>query len=145
MFSNAGLSIWPLFGTANQLLAALALLTISVWLARKGESNVFVRWPMYFMFLVTLSSLVLLIWHSATSGNRIMALLAGALFLLALVLAREAWTSLHGASAKHGEVPLPSAAAYPPGEAQGARVTSSPPGGHRSASSANRRQGEEVD
>ena len=31
--------IWPLFGAANQLLAALALLTVCAWLGNIGRNN----------------------------------------------------------------------------------------------------------
>ena len=32
-FSGQTMSIWPVFGSANQLLAALALLALTVWVA----------------------------------------------------------------------------------------------------------------
>jgi carbon starvation protein len=49
---------WTLFGTANQLLAALTLLGIAVWLRREGRRTWFVVAPMLFLFAVTLTSLV---------------------------------------------------------------------------------------
>ncbi len=55
-------SIWPIFGAANQLLAALALLAVSVWLAKKQIKNYFVRYPMFIMFAITLSALVVLVY-----------------------------------------------------------------------------------
>ena len=58
-------AIWPIFGSANQLLAALALLTVSVWLAKKRIKNRFVRYPMVIMFAITLSALVVLV-HNKT-------------------------------------------------------------------------------
>jgi carbon starvation protein len=50
---------WVLFGTSNQLLAALSLLGISVWLRRAGRPNLFTVIPMTFVMVVTLWSLVL--------------------------------------------------------------------------------------
>jgi carbon starvation protein len=50
---------WVLFGTSNQLLAALALLGLSVWLRRSGKRNLFTLLPMAFVMVVTLWSLVL--------------------------------------------------------------------------------------
>ncbi|MBN2626218.1 MAG: carbon starvation protein A, partial [Spirochaetales bacterium] len=44
-------TIWPIFGSANQLLAALALLAVGAWLAKSGRSNTMVKIPMVFMFL----------------------------------------------------------------------------------------------
>lgn len=62
-------AIWPLFGSANQLLAALALLAVTVWLRNKGTSNWFVRYPMYFMYIMTNCALLLLLWKNFKSGN----------------------------------------------------------------------------
>ena len=50
---------WVLFGTSNQLLAALSLLGISVWLRRIGRPNWFTLAPMAFVMTITLWSLVL--------------------------------------------------------------------------------------
>jgi carbon starvation protein len=52
-------SFWVLFGTSNQLLSALSLLAISVWLRRARRKTVFTVLPMAFVMVVTLSSLVL--------------------------------------------------------------------------------------
>ena len=49
--------IWPLFGAANQLLAALALLTVCAWLGNIGRNNKMFYIPMGFMLIVTLTSL----------------------------------------------------------------------------------------
>ncbi|MBD3413635.1 MAG: carbon starvation protein A [Candidatus Aminicenantes bacterium] len=58
-------AIWPIFGSANQLLAALALLAVSVWLAKKHVKNHFVRYPMFIMFAITLSALVVLVTNKS--------------------------------------------------------------------------------
>ncbi|HEY5653095.1 MAG TPA: carbon starvation protein A [Pontiella sp.] len=56
-FSSGGgkgaLALWPLFGAINQLLGGLALLVITVWLARKTISTVFTAIPMIFMIVMT--------------------------------------------------------------------------------------------
>jgi carbon starvation protein len=39
VISGQGLKIWPFFGAANQLLAALALVSVTVWLSRKGRKT----------------------------------------------------------------------------------------------------------
>lgn len=49
--------IWALFGSANQLLAALGLLAVAAWLANVGKKNVMVVIPMFFMLCVTIASL----------------------------------------------------------------------------------------
>ena len=50
--------IWALFGAANQLLAALGLLAVAAWLGKIGRNNKMFYFPMIFMILVTLTSLV---------------------------------------------------------------------------------------
>ena len=50
--------IWPLFGAANQLLAGLGLLAVAAWLGKMGRNNKMFMFPMIFMILVTLTSLV---------------------------------------------------------------------------------------
>src|SRR5690625_668444 len=53
-FGSGGYLLWPLFGTANQLLAAISLLVIAVWLKRLGRNYVFVIVPMFFVLGTTL-------------------------------------------------------------------------------------------
>ena len=55
-------AIWPVFGATNQLLAALALLTIMVWLKKKEIKYGFLLFPALFMMVMTLVALVMLIW-----------------------------------------------------------------------------------
>ncbi len=56
---TGGLEIWPLFGTTNQLLAALTLLVLSVFLMKKGRPTVYTLVP--FVFLVTMTIFALLV------------------------------------------------------------------------------------
>ncbi len=50
-------NIWPLFGAANQLLAALGLLAVATWLGKAGKNNKMFLFPMAFMLIVTITSL----------------------------------------------------------------------------------------
>ncbi len=50
-------NIWPLFGAANQLLAALGLLAVAAWLGKMGKNNKMFLFPMAFMLVVTIVSL----------------------------------------------------------------------------------------
>ena len=87
--------IWPLFGAANQLLAALALLSVCAWLGNAGRNNKMFYFPMAFMLVVTLTSLVFTMQQKFTAimaGGDIFApvvqlVLAVVLFVLAIVLA----------------------------------------------------------
>lgn len=52
------LQIWVVFGAANQLMASLALLLITVWLMSKGKSYQWTFWPFVFMFITTIGALL---------------------------------------------------------------------------------------
>ena len=52
-------AFWNLFGSSNQLLAALALLGVTVWLHQKGKSVWYTLGPTIFMLIVTMWSLML--------------------------------------------------------------------------------------
>ena len=54
---NGYAKIWALFGSANQLLAALGLLAVATWLGNIGKNNKMFLFPMAFMLVVTISSL----------------------------------------------------------------------------------------
>ncbi len=50
---SGAFKLWPLFGAMNQLLGGLALLVITVYLARKKISSVYTAVPMVFMIVMT--------------------------------------------------------------------------------------------
>lgn len=50
---KGALTLWPLFGACNQLLAGLALLVITVYLARKKAPVIYTMIPMIFMLSMT--------------------------------------------------------------------------------------------
>lgn len=88
--------IWPIFGSANQLLAGLALLALTTWLARSGKKVFPTLIPMIFMFAVTLSALFLLIKQYLFSAktNYVLGIFAVVLFILAIVLIIETYNTL---------------------------------------------------
>ncbi|PSL04411.1 carbon starvation protein A [Cecembia rubra] len=87
LLASGGFStLWPIFGSANQLLAALALLTVAVWLMRQKINATFVTIPMFFMFTVTLTSLGLFAWNNFKSEVYVLAVIAALLFLLSISL-----------------------------------------------------------
>ena len=89
-YTGAWDAIWPIFGSANQLLAALALLSLAVWLASRGIKNLHVVIPMVFMFAVTLTALVFVARDNFLEANYILGVLAVVLFILAIILVRMA-------------------------------------------------------
>jgi carbon starvation protein len=50
---KGALTLWPLFGATNQLLAGLALLVVTIYLARKKVSALVTGIPMVFMIFMT--------------------------------------------------------------------------------------------
>lgn len=80
-------SFWTLFGTSNQLLAALSLMGVTVWLQRQGKKYWYTLAPTVFVTVVTLSSLVLQVKEAfsptATRVGQVNGLVAVALMLLA--------------------------------------------------------------
>lgn len=79
-------TLWPIFGSANQLLAALALLAIAVWLIKTNTNATFVIIPMFFMFTVTLTSLGIFAWKNFQEQSYVLSTIAAVLFVLSVVL-----------------------------------------------------------
>ena len=55
---SGGFLLWPLFGTSNQLLAAISLLIVTIWLKRKGRPTLYTAAPLVFLLFVTLWAMV---------------------------------------------------------------------------------------
>ena len=51
---SGGYLLWPLFGTSNQLLAAISLLIVTIWLKRQGRSIIYTLVPLVFLLFMTL-------------------------------------------------------------------------------------------
>lgn len=87
---------WTMFGTSNQLLAALTLMVLSVWLARSGKSFWISAVPMIFMMTMTLWSLWLMMkpmvakFFSGEPTLDLIPMVATLLFALAFLLIIEA-------------------------------------------------------
>jgi carbon starvation protein len=72
-YSNAFSALWPIFGAANQLLAALSLLAVSSWLLIRGRRYFFAALPAVFMMATTITSLFILLRNYLQKGNYILA------------------------------------------------------------------------
>ncbi|MBI3947449.1 MAG: carbon starvation protein A [Armatimonadetes bacterium] len=76
---------WPVFGASNQLLAALALVGLTVWMRAEGRQWVITAVPALFMAVITLWSLALQAYEATTlRPSPIIA--ASALVLIALAV-----------------------------------------------------------
>jgi len=83
-YKNGFAVVWPVFGSANQLMAALALIAISLWLTMMQKKRLFTILPALFMLATTIYSLgFLLIKKFLPSGNFPLVGITIILFLLA--------------------------------------------------------------
>lgn len=103
------MNIWPLFGAANQLLAALVLISVAVFLRTTGRQGWMLYVPMTFMFLVTMSALVLSvlgIFTKLQAGNFVFMvdglqlIIALALMTLAILVVKHCGSELVAAKDK---------------------------------------------
>lgn len=89
--------IWPVFGSANQLVAGLALLGVAVWVKKglKADST-FLMVPMWFMLITTVAALIILIRDQVAGGtpNILLIIISVLLMGLAVLMVREAMNSL---------------------------------------------------
>ncbi len=87
---TGALTLWPLFGTINQLLASLTLLVLTVYLAKK-QSHVWVAAiPMIFMVIMTSWAMVWNINNFAHTHNGLL------LTIALLVMALMVWLVIEG-------------------------------------------------
>ena len=103
------LNIWPLFGAANQLLSALVLIALAVFLRTTGRKSWMLYIPMTFMFVVTMSALCLSlygIYGKLMAGTFVLMVdglqlvVALALMFLALMVVKHCGKELVGDTAK---------------------------------------------
>ena len=83
-------NIWPLFGSANQLLSALALIACAVYLKKTNRKGWMLWAPMIIMLCVTLTALVqkiIALIGAPTAGNILQLAFAIALFILGVIVA----------------------------------------------------------
>ena len=89
------MSVWPLFGSANQLLSALVLTGLAVFLKSTGRKGWMLYGPMAIMFVVTMTALIeqiIKIFGAISAGNFVLMVhglqlvVAVALIVLALLV-----------------------------------------------------------
>ena len=101
------MSIWPLFGSANQLLSALVLTGLAVFLKSTGRKGWMLYGPMAIMFVVTMTALIeqiIKIFGAISAGNFVLMVhglqlvVAVALIVLALLVVYHCVLKLKGAA-----------------------------------------------
>ena len=91
----AGLILWQLFGTTNQLLAGLALLAITLYLLRRGKPVGWTGAPMLFMLASALTVMAINLVDFWTARQWLLFATGATIFALALWLAVEAAIAVH--------------------------------------------------
>ena len=87
-------TIWVLFGGANQMMASLALLIITIWLMSQGKKYAWTFWPFVFMYVTTIvalgytgfKALMAALAGTKVTGNIIASVVAAILIVCALIL-----------------------------------------------------------
>ncbi|MEC2158458.1 carbon starvation CstA family protein [Virgibacillus halodenitrificans] len=99
-FGSGGYQLWPLFGTANQLLAGISLMLIAVWLKRLGRNYAVVLIPMIFLMFMTLYAMfqqVLFEWSwFGSNSNTLLFVLGAIIFVFAIWIILTAFSVLSG-------------------------------------------------
>jgi carbon starvation protein len=83
-------AVWPVFGSANQLVAALGLIVITAYLYATGRTIRYTLWATVFMLVVTTAALGFLAWRFLVAEpNLFLGVLSAALLVLAALMVVE--------------------------------------------------------
>ncbi len=98
--------LWQLFGASNQLLAALALLLVTLWLASTKRNPAYAGIPMLFMYVTTIFATLVTAYNLfvtiatkagvpaiSVAGAWAMIIIAILLVVAALLIAIDAWSA----------------------------------------------------
>ena len=99
---NGAMKLWPLFGAVNQTLAGLALITISIYLKKKGGAKFLIgAIPCLFMLVMTIWGLIENEKNFLSAGNALLYIVNGIVIVITI------WMVIEGlvAFAKAGKEP----------------------------------------
>ena len=85
-----GLSLWSLFGSTNQVLGALTLLTVTIYLRQRRSNYWYTAIPMAFMMVVTMTAMVIDLRRYWTEERILLMFVALSIFVLSAWLVVEA-------------------------------------------------------
>jgi carbon starvation protein len=104
VLSGTWVYLWQLFGASNQLLAALSLLLVTVWLRSVGKNPAYAAIPMVFMYVTTMAATLVTAYNLyvtiaaapnmaaiSVAGAWAMIAIAALLFVAAALIAWDAW------------------------------------------------------
>jgi carbon starvation protein len=86
----AGLALWQLFGTTNQVLGGLTLLAVTLYLMQRKRPYWYTAAPMIFMLITTLTAMLIKIRDFWNDKTYLLLVLGGVILILSIWLAIEA-------------------------------------------------------
>jgi carbon starvation protein len=107
---QGAMTLWPLFGSVNQLLAGLALLVITVYLAHRKTALVYTVIPMMFMLVMTGWAMILNLNTFYAKGNWLLFFIGAAVFALEIWMMIESAIVFKKAYSKEGDTLIVSVA-----------------------------------
>ncbi len=97
---HGGETLWPAFGAANQLIAALSLLVVSAYMFGFKRKTMFTLIPGVFMLITTEAALFYqLFWEYIPTGSIALGVVAAVLMVLGLIIAAEVYKRLQRSDA----------------------------------------------
>jgi carbon starvation protein len=91
---SAGLTLWQLFGSTNQLLAGLALLLVALYLIERKRPSLPYLIPMVFMLVSTLTAMTFKLGDFLAAGQWLLLVVGSCITLIAVWLVIEAGLAL---------------------------------------------------
>ena len=112
--------LWQMFGAANQLMAGLSLLIVTVWLREQKKNPAFALYPMLFMYITTLAATLVTARNLyvtivpqggiASAGAWAMIIIAILLFIAALLIGWDGYQAYQRYSKGGAAKKVPAAA-----------------------------------
>jgi len=87
---SGGLTIWPLFGSTNQILAGMTLLVISVMLIKMGRPARYTMFPMVFVLITSCWAAILKLMEFWASENWLLVVIDVVVLITSLMVILEA-------------------------------------------------------
>jgi carbon starvation protein len=102
---TGGLVIWPLFGTTNQLLAALTLVVLSVFLMKQRRPTIYTLVPFAFLIVMTILALLVQLRGFWNTGRMFLVVMDVIILAATILVALEALAALRRTARANRETP----------------------------------------
>lgn len=99
-----GMIIWPLFGTTNQLMAALTLMIVTVILLRNGKTVWYTLAPLTFLLIMAVFALLLQLKTFFTDGNWLLIIMDIIILIATIMVTFESFSVLRREWRQHKKV-----------------------------------------